>query len=340
MSTINIAVIGAGFGRHHINGIINQPDRFRLGMVCDQNAERITDAFETLKLARPATCRIGRDYQEALNDPDIQAVVVSLPHHLHEVVCVKAAQAHKHILVDKPIARTLAEADHIIQAAEQNHVTLMVAFNLRFEPTFRKLHDVVSSGEIGQPLYAMTRHYQCFNAPADSNWHSKTSVGGGCVMGSGVHNLDLMRWFFGEPEEVFAYGTHDPQRLEAEAAAAISFRYTSGLVVNFCCNWVCSGAVPSPCFDDWEVFGSAGDIVNRLNTGFRIGHDFGKQSAEVTCDNVTPYENLWEHFATAMTTGSLPLTHGRDARATLALVLNVYESMKTGRPVKCDHALG
>ena len=208
-----VAVIGGGFGRGHIAGFLADPDRFYLKGFCDRDPAVVE--FIQKNYSLPNSCRICSDYQEILNDPAIDAVAVSLPHYLHETACVQAARMGKHILVDKPIARTLAEADHILEAVEKNNVTLMVAFNMRFWPPYQKMHDMISSDAIGRPIYAMTWHNQNFNPPAGANWRSKNSVGGGCVIGSGVHNIDLMRWFFGEPAEVFAYGTTDPQRLEA-----------------------------------------------------------------------------------------------------------------------------
>lgn len=333
---LNVAVIGAGFGASHFTGIINNPEMFLLKMICDLDRKRIEEAISSRKkndplFTLPPDCQLRGAYHEALNAPEIDVVTVSLPHHLHEKVCVEAAEAGKHIVVDKPIARTLEEADHIIDAVDRNQVTMMTAFNMRFSPMYQKIHDVVMSGGIGQPLYAITRHYQGFNPPAGSNWHSKSSVGGGCVMGSGIHNIDLMRWYLGEPEEVFAYGNFDKDRLEAEAVASISFKYKTGLVVNFTCNWASSGAVGG--LGEFEVFGSTGDVAIYAN-GLRVGHKGGPVE-NVDFPKEDAFVNLWRHFGECIKTGAQPMTHCRDSRKTLALVLNVYESMDTGRPVKC-----
>ncbi|MFA7185755.1 MAG: Gfo/Idh/MocA family oxidoreductase [Victivallales bacterium] len=352
-SPINIAVLGAGFGQRHIHGILNNPERFKLAMICEPETERVNTALKNIKNLKgthfvlPSACQIVNDYSEALNNPEIQAVAVSLPHHLHEQVCVEAAQAKKHILVDKPLGRTLAETGHIIRETENNNVTLMVAFNYRFTPAYRKMRELLASGEIGKPLYAVTRHYQNFNPPASSNWRSKASVGGGCVIGSGVHNIDLMRWLLGEPEEVFAYGVNDPQRLEAEAAASIAFKYPSGLVVNFNCNWIGSGVMDGFEWGEWEVFGSTGDIAIH-NGKLRIGHKFGDKVKNIAGRNLMDwigdgcrlagYENMWEHFADSIENGTVPLTSGPDAETTQALVLKVYESIEKGGPVKCQAA--
>ena len=221
---MNVAVLGAGFGAAHVGGILSNPERFRLRWLCDLNEAQSRKCMERFEGKVSEGFRLGGDYRVALEDPEVQAVAVSMPHHIHEKVCVEAAQAGKHIMLDKPIARTLEEADKIIASADANKVTLMVAFNYRFTPFYAKLREMVAEGLIGRPLFAVTRHYQSFNPPPNSNWRSKASTGGGCVIGSGVHNIDFMRWLLGEPEEVFAYGVEDPARLDAEAAASIGDR--------------------------------------------------------------------------------------------------------------------
>lgn len=339
---LNVAVLGSGFGAFHIRGVCQTPEMFMLKNICDINRQRVDETLDGMIKHRPAyrdelaNCEIKGDYREALDDPKIDAVAVSLPHHLHEKVCVEAAEAGKHIVVDKPIARTLEEADRIIEAVDRNKVTMMTAFNMRFMPMYKKIHDVVVSGEIGEPLYAIIRHYQGFNPPAGANWRSKESVGGGCVMGSGIHNIDLMRWCLGEPDEVFAYGNSDKTRLEAEAVASISFKYKSGLVVNFTCNWVSSGAINGwwhNFLGEFEVFGSTGDVAIYSN-GVRVGHkDAPVENVEFSKEDDAV--SLWKHFGECIKTGAQPMTHARDSRKTLALVLNAYKSMETGCPVKC-----
>lgn len=341
---LNVAVIGAGFGCAHLPGILKNSAEFRLRMICEPNKERVDGALNAIRKEAPdfkvSDCRIVGDYHEAIGSKGIDVVLVSLPHHMHAQACAEAADAGKHIVVDKPIARTLEEADQIIEAVDRNKVTLMVAFNYRFSEVYQKMNALVNAGEIGQPIYAVTRHYQGFNPPANANWRSKNSVGGGCVMGSGIHNIDMMRWMLGEPDEVFAYGNFDPQRLEAEAVASISFKYRSGLVVNFSCSWSSSGALDgwwNTHFGEFEIFGSKGDLAF-FNGSLRVGH-MGKPPAAFDSLEINPYGpamvRLWAHFANAIQTGGEPITNARDSKKTLALVLNVYRSMETGKPVKC-----
>lgn len=327
---LSAAVIGAGFGRFHIHGLLAEPQRFTLKAVCDANVAAMQAVCNEMSL--PKGCTTTTDYTTILNDPSIDAVFLSLPHHLHEGVAVEAARAGKHIMLDKPIARTLDEADRIIDAAHANNVTLMIAHQMRFYPPFRKLHAMITHKSLGRTIYAETRHYQNFNPSATSNWRRKASVGGGCVIGSGVHNIDMMRWFFGEPSEVFAMGVNDVARLDAEAAASIAFRFASGLVVNFTCNWAGHGALNGYEWGEWLVSCERGDISMR--NGLTIGRNYGETVESVDGSDMA-YESLWTHFANCIGDRTEPLISGSDARRTLALVLKVHESMASRKPVTC-----
>lgn len=328
-SKLNMAVIGGGFGSYHLNGILSDPDRFELKIFCDANPAVVEQRHQQF----PGITSTCTNYRDILDNPAIDAVVVSLPHHLHEKVCIEAAQSGKHIIVDKPIARTLEEADNIIRTAKENEVMLMVAMNFRFDPGYSTIRNLLTSGAIGKPVRALTRHIQNFNNPIGANWRSKKSVGGGCVIGSGIHNIDLMRWFFGEPFEVFAYGASEPQRLEAEAAATIMYRYENGLIVNFDCNWCSHGAMNSYEWGEWDISGTSGDVAFK-SCKLLLGRDFGRSMEKVEIDP-GKFPSLWAHFHNCVINGTQPLISGEEGRASLALVLKAYESMQTGKPIKC-----
>jgi len=332
--TLNVGVAGCRFGARHIRAVLQAlPDLYNLRWICDTDEDRLHSLASDLKLGDG--CRLSADYHDILEDPDVDVVSLSLPHHLHHVTAVEAAEAGKHIMLDKPIARTLEEADLIIRAAEKNGVQLMIAFNYRFDPLYRKMFDLLQEGAIGRPILANTRHYQAFNPPAGSNWRNRESVGGGCVIGSGIHNIDMMRYLLGEPEQVFAYGVTDRQRLEAEAAAVIAFRYPENLAVNFLCNWVDSGSGPSRLrCGEWELYGDRGDLTS-YDGQLRIGRDFGRTEEFIGDLEGNAFASMWRHFRECLESGEPPLTSGKEGRASLALVLKVHEAMEKNTPIDC-----
>jgi predicted dehydrogenase len=332
-SWLNVGIIGAGgIAGYHARGIVEDSPSVRLKAVCDSNPA----ALERFRQIFPDVAAHA-EYPRLLADPDIQAVLVLLPHHLHVEVCREAAAAGKHILVEKPIARTLEEADAIIEAAEAAGVTLMVGQNERFFPVYRKVKVLLDESSLGEIFAAHIDHYQNFDRPAGHWWRSKEQVGGGCVIGSGIHRLDLLNWYLGEPEEVFAYAVDDARRLEAEAACMAVLRYRSGAVAEFFCNWGAYKAPPSRiCLGEGlSVFGKEGSLYVMDEQTLAVAYP-GKegqrpQIEEVSADDGFP--SLWEHFAACIKMRKPPLTDAAVGRKALELVLAIYRSLDTKRPV-------
>lgn len=339
-SQIPVAVIGCGFGRNHIKILANGAGSFVLKTICDTNKERISQVLQLPECQGKDIC-VTTDCQTVFNDPEIQVVVLSLPHHLHKKFAIEAAKAGKHILIDKPLARNVEEGKAIIRACETADVQLMIAFNFRYDPMYQVMHEAVTSGKIGPVTLAVTRHYQMFYCPpgSNTNWRSAESVGGGAIMGSGVHNIDMLRHFFGDVAEVYAAGVFDENRLEAEAGAAVVFRCRNNTVVNFFCNWCVSSdfGVPEAAstFGEWEFYGRDGELRRHLDGKIKISRlDGTVEVLEVPSGSALQY--LWMHFENALRTGSAPLTCGKDALETQKLIETVYQSMASHQVVTVD----
>lgn len=330
MAKIRAAIIGTGgMGRRHAEGLRAAPDRFDLVAACDTSPARLgafCDKFTPPK--RTA------DWHQVVRDPKVDAVLVLLPHDLHETVCVESARAGKDILLEKPIARTLAEADRIIAAAEDAGVTLMIAHNQRFDPLHRKVRDILDSGRLGEIFAARIDHHQnFFPSPDRAWWRSREAVGGGCVIGSGIHRLDLLRWYLGEAEEVFAYHASDPRRLEAEVASVATIRFRGGAIAEFFCNWG-APAGPAVAGESLSLFGRQGCLY--FDGAIRVSGpvDAGQSAPLAVVPAEGPCETMWVHFAECVESGRPPLTSGPQGRASLELALAIVRAAEEGRPVR------
>jgi predicted dehydrogenase len=315
-------------GGRHAKGVQDAPQRLQLVAACDIDRRKLEQFGQKFGVTKLAT-----DWHEVVACPDVEAVFVLLPHHLHEAVCVEAAGAGKHVLVEKPIARTLEEADRIIRAAEGAGVVLMVAHNQRFYPANRKIRQLLDQGVIGELFCGRIDHHQDFSVSQRSWWRSREAVGGGCVIGSGIHRLDLLRWYLGEAEEVFAFQTDDPRRLEAEVACVATLRFHSGAIAEFFCNWG-SPRPPATTHEGMSLFGREGCLY--FDGAIRVSNpsrkDLGPDLVVVPFDE--HYESMWEHFADCVDKKITPLTSGPDGRKSLELVLAIYRSAETHRPVR------
>lgn len=321
---LNIGIIGTGsIANMHAEGMIREADVFKIKSACDIDAKRLKDFGRRFGITE-----LYSDYRKIIDDPEIDAVIVLLPHNYHEPVCIEAMNAGKHVLVEKPIARTLQEADNIIKTAETTGVTLMVAHNQRFFPAHRYIRELLEQGVLGKLFCARVDHYQNFIPPQGSWWRSREAVGGGCVIGSGIHRLDLLRWYLGKIEEVFAYQVEDKERLEAEVACVAVIKFCSGAIGEFLCNW---GVHRSPYGESLSLFGKDGSIyLTDMNSLYVVDSKMHMTRVDV----VDTYDSMWAHFAKCITSGCTPITNGLEARRSLELALAINCSANTGKPIK------
>jgi len=155
------------------------------------------------------------DYQQLMKQPNIDAVLISLPTYLHAPCAMSAAEGGKHVFLEKPIARNPKEGKKIISAARKNNVKLTVGYPLRYFSTFRDLKEKLESGALGDiqtahanniasgPFYH--RAEIAIPKPVPEWWLKKELTGGGALLDLGSHMINLTRWYFGEVKDIKAY---------------------------------------------------------------------------------------------------------------------------------------
>ena len=271
-------------------------------------------------------CGAFGSYAAAAADPRVEALYLCTPHHLHEAHVALAAQAGKHILVEKPLARTLAEGQAMIAAAHQAGVTLMVAENARFMAAVRQCKALIAQGCVGD-LRVVQLHEETPFQPG--HWRSRRDLnGGGVFIDSGIHKVHLLRYLAGEP--VHLYATALPQALaqhEGEDGVVIMTRGASGVVGIIHHAWT-SAQRPTP---PWVlVSGTRGRIT------FEIGAlwlRLEQGSAEQTwqhADDARGLISMVQAFQDSIRTGQEPEMAGTEGLRDLAVVLKAYESIAQG----------
>lgn len=186
------------------------------------------------------------DYQELLRDPAVDAVIIGLPTHLHLDCAKRAAEANKHIFLEKPMARTVSEAKEILSCAQKNGVKLMMGYHLRFNDSFRSLKEQIHSGTLGDVESALATfvssgpffHRNEDNAPVPVPewWFTKQLTGGGVLVDMGCHMINLLRFFFGE---IVSIQSHFRYRfnMDFEDGALCVARFDSGTVAVINVGW-------------------------------------------------------------------------------------------------------
>ena len=268
-------------------------------------------------------------YEQAVADPRVEAVYVCTPHHLHREHASLAFRAGKHVLVEKPIAGTMADAEAMIRDAEGSGVTFMVAENFRFLPPVREAKRLIDAGRVGQ-VRLLQLHEQYPFAPG--GWRSRKDLnGGGVLIDGGIHKLSAVAFLAGRPTEVYAREVLPGHAgLEAEDGAVVITRDGDGVVGLINHSW--SVAPPSP--HSWvSITGSEASLY------FEPGRPWLKVTdarSETTVD-LDDYGNglvsMVREFLGSILDGRPPAMTGADGLADLMLVLAAYQSMETGLPV-------
>jgi len=206
MDEIRLGLIGLGYiGRIHLRHCMKL-DSADLVAVSDLSKK-------ALKTARDAGVKkTFTNYEHLLKSPEIDAVIIALPTHLHLQCAEQAAEAKKHIFLEKPIARNTAEAKQIISATQRNSVKLMIGYPLRFNTTFRNANEKIKTGTLGDIELACATYISTgpFFHRAESHtpkpvpewWFKKELTGGGALIDTGVHMINLLRWYFGEITDI------------------------------------------------------------------------------------------------------------------------------------------
>jgi myo-inositol 2-dehydrogenase/D-chiro-inositol 1-dehydrogenase len=193
---LNVGVIGAGrIGRVHAQDLAYQIPEARLVAVADV----IFDAAQKLG-ADLGVSKVFQDPRLILEDKEVDAVIICSSTDTHAQLIEEGAAAHKHIFCEKPIALDLRKIDHALAAVKNAGVKLMVGFNRRFDPSFKRVHDLVASGELGEPHILRISSRDPAPPPI-----AYVKVSGGIFLDMTIHDFDMARYLMGsEVEEVYA----------------------------------------------------------------------------------------------------------------------------------------
>jgi predicted dehydrogenase len=323
MKPIQIGLIGCGgISRAHARGYQNLTELFQVTAACDTVETNAAERGRQL-----GAKRIYTDYEKMLEEADIDAVDLCLPHDLHAAVSIAALEAGKHVIVEKPIAISLAEADSMIAAAEKAGLILMVALNQRYDPVNSRIKQIIDEGTLGRILCIRIDHNQNVRLP-EGHWiRSRNRLGGGVLIGSGIHRVDLLRWFGGEVAQVANFQAQQPERMEGEVAAVLSVLFKSGCIGEFSAMWAVRKA---PWYEGVWVYGTEGSVY-RINGLFWDSPD-GYVTLDVPeADSFT--EEL-RHFGQCILSDRKPLTSGQEARRSLEVVMAAYRSADSGKIIQ------
>ncbi len=339
---IGVAIIGIGsIAETHIKACKTFPDRCTVRALCDLYPEKA----EKLAKAHGIDAAVCADYRDALRRDDIDLVSICLPPSAHAEVALAALVAGKHVIVEKPMAPSLAECDQMIAAAEKAGKLLsVVAQNRYFTPTM-KLKRLIESGVAGRVLHSVANSLWWRGQSYYDLWWRGTwaKEGGGCTLNHAVHHIDLLRWMLGMPEEVsavFTNANHDNSEVEDLSVAILKF--PGGALSVITASLVAHGEEQELVFQaerarisvPWKLKASL-----PLENGFPQDDPATEREIQSRYDSfpAIPYEGhagQFDNLLGAIEGRQALLVDGREGRATLELIMAIYQAAATKTTVK------
>lgn len=333
--SLTVGIIGAGrIGKLHVDNLRLIP-QIKIKSVSDV----ATDHLETWAIEKQIEV-LTTDYQEILNDPEIQAVFICSPTNTHAKIIKEAAAAKKHIFCEKPVSFSVEDTEDALAAVEKAGVKLQVGFNRRFDPNFRKVRQLVQDGEIGTPhiLRITSRDPQ----PPGVDYLKSS---GGLFMDMTIHDFDMARYVMGsEVTEVSAYGAVLVDPVIGEAGdidtAVISLKFANGAL-----GVIENSRRAAYGYDQrLEIFGDKGaaNVDNNRATNVEVStvnhvakekplYFFLERYTQAYIDEVTEFASSLLNNQDVSCTGFDGLQAERIARA-------AKQSLETGMPVQLNQA--
>ncbi|MDQ2999082.1 MAG: Gfo/Idh/MocA family oxidoreductase [Chloroflexota bacterium] len=267
-------------------------------------------------------------YEELLADPDIDAIYNPLPNHLHVPWSIKAIEAGKHVLCEKPIALTTAEAQTLADAAKQNpQLKVMEAFMYRHHPQWQRARQIVTEGGIGN-LRTIQSIFSYYNTDP-SNVRNQADIGGGGLMDIGCYNISISRFIFdAEPQRVCGIVEYDPQFKTDRLASGI-LDFGSGTAT-----FTCSTQLAS--YQRVHIFGDTGRIEIEIpfnappDKPCKIWHQHAGGIEEIVFDVCDQYTLQGDALARAILDDTPVPTPIEDAVANMAVIEALVRSSKSG----------
>ena len=341
MERMGLGLIGCGgIARSaHLPAMAQLADR----VVLRATADAIQAAAEAA--AAPWGAAHFTDYRRVLDRDDVTAVVVATPEYLHAEQVAAAAAAGKHVLCEKPMARTLAEADRMISACAAAGVQLLIGHSRRFTRRYMEIRAAIDRGDVGTVRLMRENERRARVVPqvwwTPLHWTGDPQVSGGAPFLNAIHETDLLRWFAGaEPRTVSAeLNVTIPGNVGVPDFISFTVEFAGGAIGS---SEVVNGAPPGyPAFHQMELYGTAGAIRARDHELIGLTR-FGEAGAdypggyEMLLHNLPAYARELAELVEAVRTGRPVAMPASEARAALKLALAAVRSAREGRVVALD----
>lgn len=341
MGHVHVGIIGSAFSSNIHAEALRQVPEALVTAACSPNKAHVEEFGRKWKIPHTVV-----DYRQLLDRRDIDVVVIGIPNDLHREVVVAAAEAGKHVILEKPMAHTLADADAMLVACKAHNVKLMYAETICFSPKYVRAKQIVDEKAIGT-LY-MVKQGEKHSGPHSSWFYDVERSGGGCIMDMGCHGIEWARWMYGKPKpkSVLAHcqRVYHTERTKGEDNSVVILEFENdgiGLIEN---SWGKHGGMD----DRIELFGTEGVIYcdlldgSSMETYSQKGYGYAVEKAGETTGWSFPvfeeahlygFPHEMRHFIRCILNDETPMETGEDGRVTLNIIYAAYESAGTGKRI-------
>ncbi|TAK25423.1 MAG: Gfo/Idh/MocA family oxidoreductase [Chloroflexota bacterium] len=290
--------------------------------------------------------RAFQRYQDLLALSEVEVVLIAIPNDLHAQVAIDAARFGKHIICEKPLCRTLEEADRMIAVARENNVLLMYAEELLFAPKYVRAKLLIEEGALGDVFLA--KQMEEHPGPHDPWFWDVNRSGGGVLLDMGCHSIEYTRWVLGRPPvravtAVMGTFVHSA-RTRGEDHSVVIVEYEGNKMAVVENSWAKGGGVDDRC----EIYGAKGhtraDLLrgSSLETYSEVGYGYAvEKTGETRGWTFTMFEEAWnygfpqeiQHFARCVRGEETPIVTAEDGREVLKILYAAYQSAGEGRKI-------
>lgn len=283
--------------------------------------------------------------EDLCHDPEVNAVYICTPHHLHKEHALTAIRAGKHVLCEKPLSIATEDGLEVVREADRAGILLAVPYYRRFYPVAERLEEIVRSGTLGTLTSAQAVSHSYFVPhPSDAETDRRTAwrtalemAGGGALNENGSHRIDLLVWLFGEPSTVAAVTDRFEAWYEGEDQATITIRFANRVIAQFDQSW-CNRAAR----DSVAVAGTHGHAIIHDLEGTRLEVQVGPASEvhEVEPRSPTTHRPVVTDFVQALAAGGKVRCSGAEALRTSQIVELAYSAARQARTVDVPQLVG
>lgn len=335
MSKLKFALLGCGrISYKHIEALINNRNDVELVAVCDLIDKKAIERKEQYdEIIEKANVKVYIDYLEMLQNEDIDVVTIATESGYHGKHAIDCLNNNAHVLIEKPMALSMGDADSIIELAKEKNKKVCVSHQNRFNPPIQKLRRAIEEERFGKLINGTARILwtRDDNYYSQASWRGTKELDGGTLMNQCIHNIDLLQWMMGsDVERVHSERGTFLRNIEMEDFGAILIRFKNGsigIVEGSACVY------PKNLEETLSIFGEKGTVVigglavNEIKTWeFADKRDYDKEDYSTEIDSVygNGHTPLYKDFIDAINNNVVPLISGEEGKKAIEIILKAY----------------